>query len=158
MRPPPEAPFEIPPIITYAVPAFVILILAEMIYVRLTKKGRYETADSATSLAMGLGNRVMGILFGGLAVAAYFWVYQFRLFDLGWTLPVMAACFFAEDLAYRKEAPVNWCPVDQTVLANEQVIDGHCERCGADVERRADAGVAPTRAHHGRGSSYSSPP
>ncbi|HET9213862.1 MAG TPA: leucine--tRNA ligase [Gaiellaceae bacterium] len=45
--------------------------------------------------------------------------------------------FFAEDLAYRKEAPVNWCPVDQTVLANEQVIDGHCERCGADVERRS---------------------
>ena len=45
--------------------------------------------------------------------------------------------FFAEDLAYRKEAPVNWCPVDQTVLANEQVIDGHCERCGAEVERRS---------------------
>ena len=44
--------------------------------------------------------------------------------------------FFEEGLAYRKEAPVNWCPVDQTVLANEQVIDGHCERCGAQVERR----------------------
>jgi leucyl-tRNA synthetase len=37
-------------------------------------------------------------------------------------------------LAYRKEAAVNWCPNDQTVLANEQVIDGHCERCGAEVE------------------------
>ena len=37
-------------------------------------------------------------------------------------------------LAYRKEAPVNWCPNDQTVLANEQVIDGRCERCGAEVE------------------------
>ena len=35
-----------------------------------------------------------------------------------------------------REAPVNWCPVDQTVLANEQVIDGHCERCGTLVERR----------------------
>ncbi|MET0200367.1 MAG: leucine--tRNA ligase, partial [Gaiellaceae bacterium] len=44
--------------------------------------------------------------------------------------------FFERDLAYRKEAPVNWCPVDQTVLANEQVIDGHCERCGAEVEAR----------------------
>ena len=31
---------------------------------------------------------------------------------------------------------MNWCPVDQTVLANEQVIDGHCERCGAEVVRR----------------------
>ena len=39
--------------------------------------------------------------------------------------------FFERGLAYRKEAAVNWCPHDQTVLANEQVIDGHCERCGA---------------------------
>jgi leucyl-tRNA synthetase len=39
-------------------------------------------------------------------------------------------------LAYRKEAAVKWCPKDQTVLANEQVVDGHCERCGAEVEVR----------------------
>jgi leucyl-tRNA synthetase len=44
--------------------------------------------------------------------------------------------FFERDLAYRKEAPVNWCPVDQTVLANEQVVDGRCERCGSEVEAR----------------------
>jgi leucyl-tRNA synthetase len=36
-------------------------------------------------------------------------------------------------LAYRTEAPVQWCPKDQTVLANEQVIDGRCERCGTPV-------------------------
>ncbi len=39
-------------------------------------------------------------------------------------------------LAYRKEAAVNWCPNDQTVLANEQVVEGRCERCGAEVEAR----------------------
>jgi len=39
-------------------------------------------------------------------------------------------------LAYRKDSPVNWCPNDQTVLANEQVVDGHCERCGATVVKR----------------------
>jgi len=44
--------------------------------------------------------------------------------------------FFEAGLAYRKEAPVNWCPNDQTVLANEQVIDGRCERCGFEVESR----------------------
>jgi leucyl-tRNA synthetase len=44
--------------------------------------------------------------------------------------------FFEKGLAYRKESPVNWCPNDQTVLANEQVIQGACERCGATVERR----------------------
>jgi leucyl-tRNA synthetase len=43
---------------------------------------------------------------------------------------------FERGLAYRREAAVNWCPKDQTVLANEQVIDGHCERCGTEVELR----------------------
>src|ERR687895_1096091 len=38
--------------------------------------------------------------------------------------------------AYKKAAAVNWCPKDQTVLANEQVIDGRCERCGTEVEAR----------------------
>ena len=41
-----------------------------------------------------------------------------------------------QGLAYRKEAAVKWCPFDQTVLANEQVIDGRCERCGNLVELR----------------------
>jgi leucyl-tRNA synthetase len=40
---------------------------------------------------------------------------------------------YERGLAYRKNAPVKWCPKDQTVLANEQVIDGHCERCGTAV-------------------------
>jgi leucyl-tRNA synthetase len=43
---------------------------------------------------------------------------------------------FERDLAYRKNAAVKWCPFDQTVLANEQVIDGRCERCGHVVELR----------------------
>jgi leucyl-tRNA synthetase len=45
--------------------------------------------------------------------------------------------FYEKGLAYRKEAPVKWCPNDQTVLANEQVVDGRCERCGAEVEARS---------------------
>ncbi len=39
-------------------------------------------------------------------------------------------------LAYRAEAPVNWCPECKTVLANEQVIEGHCERCDSEVYRK----------------------
>jgi leucyl-tRNA synthetase len=43
---------------------------------------------------------------------------------------------YKRGLAYRGTAPVNWCPQDLTVLANEQVVDGRCERCGALVEQR----------------------
>src|SRR4029450_12332493 len=43
---------------------------------------------------------------------------------------------FQRGLAYRKLAPANWCPKDQTVLANEQVINGCCERCGTPVIRK----------------------
>ena len=44
--------------------------------------------------------------------------------------------FYERGLAYRADGYVNWCPVDQTVLANEQVINGKCERCGSEVIRR----------------------
>ncbi len=43
---------------------------------------------------------------------------------------------FEKGLVYKKTAPVNWCPHDQTVLANEQVIDGCCWRCDTPVERK----------------------
>jgi leucyl-tRNA synthetase len=43
---------------------------------------------------------------------------------------------YRRGLAYKKKAAVNWCPNDKTVLANEQVIAGACERCGAMVEQR----------------------
>jgi leucyl-tRNA synthetase len=44
--------------------------------------------------------------------------------------------FYERGLAYRKGGYVNWCPKDQTVLANEQVVGGRCERCGTEVVRR----------------------
>lgn len=44
--------------------------------------------------------------------------------------------FFEKGLAYKKTANVNWCPTDQTVLANEQVVSGKCERCGTEVVQK----------------------
>lgn len=43
---------------------------------------------------------------------------------------------FKKGLAYKKKAPVNWCPKDETVLANEQVINGKCERCDTEVVQK----------------------
>ncbi|HEY2072907.1 MAG TPA: leucine--tRNA ligase [Gaiellaceae bacterium] len=44
--------------------------------------------------------------------------------------------FYERGLAYRREAPVNWCPNDQTVVADAYIVDGYCERCGAQIELR----------------------
>ncbi len=44
--------------------------------------------------------------------------------------------FLENDLVYRDVTQVNWCPKDQTILANEQVVDGKCERCGSEVIQR----------------------
>jgi leucyl-tRNA synthetase len=52
-----------------------------------------------------------------------------------WTQWIFVQLFNA-GLAVRRKAPVNWCPNDKTVLADEQVIDGCCERCSAQVEQR----------------------
>ncbi|HVB20036.1 MAG TPA: leucine--tRNA ligase [Candidatus Paceibacterota bacterium] len=52
-----------------------------------------------------------------------------------WTQWLFAK-LFEHGLAEHREAAVKWCPKDQTVLANEQVIDGHCERCGTPVEEK----------------------
>lgn len=49
-----------------------------------------------------------------------------------WTQWIFIQLFKA-GLAYKKKAPVNWCPKDETVLANEQVVDGVCDRCGTEV-------------------------
>jgi leucyl-tRNA synthetase len=52
-----------------------------------------------------------------------------------WTQWIFVQLFKA-GLAVQKYAAVNWCPTDRTVLADEQVIDGHCERCDTPVEQR----------------------
>ena len=43
---------------------------------------------------------------------------------------------FKEGLAYEKEFPINWCPSCKTGLANEEVVNGKCERCGAEVTKK----------------------
>lgn len=91
-----------PDIVAYAVPAFVLLIIVEMVTARLTGQGRYETKDTFASLSMGLGNRVVGLIGGGALVYIVFvWVYQFRVIDsmpIAWWTVLL--CFVLDDLAY----------------------------------------------------------
>lgn len=69
---------------------------------------------------------------------SYDWQREINTTDPGyykWTQWIFLQ-LFKQGLAYEAEIPVNWCPNDKTVLANEEVIDGGCERCGARVERK----------------------
>lgn len=92
---------DLPNPVTYAIPAFVLLIVAEMVWGRLKGAAHYEPKDTATSLVMGLGSQVAGVLFGGLALASGFWIWDnFRLFDLGFHWWTFLLAFLFDDLAY----------------------------------------------------------
>ncbi len=68
----------------------------------------------------------------------YDWSREINTTDPGyykWTQKLFLE-FYKSGLAYEKFGEVNWCPKDKTGLANEEVIDGKCERCGADVEKK----------------------
>ncbi|AKM08142.1 sterol desaturase family protein [Pelagerythrobacter marensis] len=86
--------------VDYAIPAFVVLVLAEMLWAWKRRPDAYEPRDTLTSLALGLGSTVAGILFGGGALLVFFAAYEYRLFDIGWAWWAWALCFVLDDLAY----------------------------------------------------------
>src|SRR3546814_20639012 len=91
---------ELPDPVDFAVPAFVVLVLAEMLVAWAKNRRRYEPRDTLTSLALGLGSTIAGVLSGGLVVALAFWVWQFRLFDIGYQWYWFAVAFVIDDVAY----------------------------------------------------------
>lgn len=86
--------------VTLAIPAFVLLVLAEMIVARIKDCSRYEPRDTLTSLALGTGSTVAGVLSGGLVFAMAMWVWQFRLFEIGYAWYWFAIAFVLDDFAY----------------------------------------------------------
>jgi len=90
--------------VAIATPVFVLLVLIEMLAARFGKgvgrRARFEAGDSLTSLTMGLGSSITGALTGGLVVLFGAWVYQYRLFDIGWSWYAFVAAFVLDDLAY----------------------------------------------------------
>ena len=91
---------ELPNPVDYAVPAFILLILVEMVWARRNAPEKYEPKDTLSSLSFGLGNSVVGLFAGGAIFASMLWVYQFRLATIPWTWWAWIACFVLDDLAY----------------------------------------------------------
>jgi sterol desaturase/sphingolipid hydroxylase (fatty acid hydroxylase superfamily) len=90
----------LPDPVTYAIPAFVLLIIIEMWLTRRRGVGRYDWRDAGASLTLGLGSTVAGALTGAAVLAIGVWVYQFRLFDIPFTWWAFVLAFVLDDLAY----------------------------------------------------------
>ncbi|MEL4373722.1 sterol desaturase family protein [Brucella cytisi] len=84
-----------------AIPLYVLGILIELVAIRYwQRKGEFETRDAFTSLLMGAGNVVAGLLLGFVSVTALLWVWQFRFLDLGLHWWVFVVAFVFDDLRY----------------------------------------------------------
>jgi sterol desaturase/sphingolipid hydroxylase (fatty acid hydroxylase superfamily) len=90
----------LPDPVNLAVPAFVLLVLAEMIVAAIKDRTRYEPRDTLTSLALGLGSTVAGVLSAGAVFALATWVWQFRVFDIGFAWYWFVVAFVIDDFAY----------------------------------------------------------
>ncbi len=96
-----SAPLSYPDVTQLAVPFFIIAILAELGWIVWRGRGgRYETRDALTSLVMGAGSVVSGILLGFIAWAFFMWLWALTPLDLGSSLLVIAICFVLDDLRY----------------------------------------------------------
>ncbi|WP_307116896.1 sterol desaturase family protein [Sphingomonas kyeonggiensis] len=90
----------LPDPVTYAIPGFVVLILAEMLIARIRDRRRFCPRDTLTSLALGLGSTVAGLLTTGLVYALATWLYQFRIFTIGFAWYWFVFAFVLDDFAY----------------------------------------------------------
>ena len=90
-----------PDVVQWAVPLFIALILAELVWIATRGTGgRYETRDAVTSLLMGAGNVASGILLGFLAYGFFMALWWITPLDLGTSIPVVILCFVLDDLRY----------------------------------------------------------
>lgn len=91
---------KLPDPVALAIPAFILLMVAEVLWVRFGGRGEYEWRDTATSLVMGFGSTIASLITGGAIIASAYWLHQFAFLDLGWHWWVFALCILADDLAY----------------------------------------------------------
>ena len=90
-----------PDVVNFAVPVFIALILIELTWIVLKRRGgRYETYDALTSLVMGAGNVASGILLGFVAYGFFMALWAITPLDLGTSVWVVILCFVLDDLRY----------------------------------------------------------
>ena len=90
----------LPSPVDLAIPAFVGLVLLEMLLVKRRGRGAYDWRDTGASLSLGLGSTIAGVLTGGAVAAIATWAWTHRLFDIPWSLWAFVLAFILDDLAY----------------------------------------------------------
>jgi sterol desaturase/sphingolipid hydroxylase (fatty acid hydroxylase superfamily) len=91
---------QLPDVVTWAIPGFVVLMLAEIWWQRRRNPAAYHARDTLTSLMLGLTSTIAGALTGGAVLAMALFLYQFRLFDIGWAWWAFPLAFLLDDLCY----------------------------------------------------------
>ncbi len=115
---------DLPDPIRIAIPAFIALIVAEMIYGRVTGRARYEPSDTAASLVMGLGNTISGLTLSAAAVGWFVFLERFALFEIGYVWWAFVLAFVLDDFVYywshRFAHTVRWWWADHVVHHSSQ--------------------------------------
>lgn len=115
---------ELPNPIYFAVPGFVALIIAEMIFARRTGRAQFQPRDTVASLVMGLGNMVSGVLLGGFALGWFIYLEQFAVLEIGYVWWAFALAFVLDDFVYywahRFAHTVRWWWADHVVHHSSQ--------------------------------------
>ena len=90
-----------PMILVFAGPFFIGSIVLEWFFIsRKRLSGRYEKKDAFASMAMGLGNLISDLAMGFISLGFLLWLWQFRLVDFGYSLPVIIVALIAQDFLY----------------------------------------------------------
>ena len=93
--------YAFPKVTELAIPLFIAAVLLELFLVATKRaRGSFNTADTMTSLAMGVGNVVAGLLVGFISISVLMWVWQYRFFDQGMAPWVFVVAFLVDDLRY----------------------------------------------------------
>jgi sterol desaturase/sphingolipid hydroxylase (fatty acid hydroxylase superfamily) len=87
-------------LVELAIPAFLLLVLVEVIFDAVMRRDLYEYKDTAASLTMGIGNALVGLVAKAMVFGIFTWIHRFAIFPIGYTWWACVLVLFADDFSY----------------------------------------------------------